>query len=111
MGNIFDKSLYVMPWNKLLPMGADPTYTTISGFSSGAFMTDIVHVVHSETFKGAALLAGGPWITQDLYGPDLMVDVERDVAAAAIVELTDQYSADGKIDDTSNLENHPVFLA
>lgn len=42
-------------------MGADPTYTTISGFSGGAFMADVMLVASSETFKGMATHAGGPY--------------------------------------------------
>ena len=45
----------------LLPMGADPKYTTVSGFSAGSFMADTMYVTHSETFKGAGLHDGGPY--------------------------------------------------
>jgi poly(3-hydroxybutyrate) depolymerase len=46
--------------NTLPSMGANADYTTISGFSSGSFMADQLHVIYSETFKGGAFHAGGP---------------------------------------------------
>lgn len=41
-------------------MGADPTQTTISGFSSGGFMVSQMLVAHSSVIKGAGIFAGGP---------------------------------------------------
>lgn len=48
--------------HRLLPMGADPGYTTISGFSGGSYMTDNLKVIYSDTFKGAGLLSGGSYM-------------------------------------------------
>ena len=45
-------------------MGADPNYTTISGYSSGAEMANTLFVAHSETFKGAGFHDGLPYGVQ-----------------------------------------------
>lgn len=39
----------------------DPTRTTISGISSGAYMAQQLHLAYSDHVAGAAFLAGGPW--------------------------------------------------
>ena len=40
---------------------ADPDYTTVSGMSSGGFMTSQVFVMYSDMFQGAGIIAGGPY--------------------------------------------------
>lgn len=41
--------------------GADPGQTSVSGFSSGAFMAVQLQVAYSESFIGAGIIAGGPY--------------------------------------------------
>ena len=63
-------------------LGADPNFTTVSGFSCGSFMATNLNVVYSDTFKGAGLISGGPYMTDKyypfsgLYSP--IVDIDRD---------------------------------
>jgi len=40
---------------------ADLSQSSISGLSSGAFMTVQMHLAHSSTFVGAGVIAGGPF--------------------------------------------------
>jgi poly(3-hydroxybutyrate) depolymerase len=43
---------------------------TISGISAGSFMTNQMFIAFSETFKGAGMVAGGPYqILESVYGP------------------------------------------
>jgi hypothetical protein len=44
-------------------LGADADSITMSGFSSGAFMTNIQAIIHSDKIKGIGLLNGGPYGT------------------------------------------------
>ena len=60
---ILKKSTYTLFGNSLPALGADPRYTTISGFSGGAYVANDLKVIYSDTFKGAALLSGGPYNT------------------------------------------------
>ena len=46
------------------PLGAfnaDLSQSSVSGLSSGAFMTVQLHLAHSATFVGAGIIAGGPF--------------------------------------------------
>ena len=38
---------------------------TISGFSAGAYMSHQMHVIYSKFFKGAGLIAGGPYMVAE----------------------------------------------
>lgn len=49
-------------------LGANPDTTTVSGFSCGAYMATNLNVVYSDTFKGAGLVSGGPYMS-DKYMP------------------------------------------
>jgi poly(3-hydroxybutyrate) depolymerase len=51
-----DKVVATLPALKL-----DPSRTTVSGLSSGAYMATQVHLAFSDHVAGAALLAGGPY--------------------------------------------------
>jgi hypothetical protein len=60
------------------PLGAfnaDLSQSSVSGLSSGAFMTVQLHLAHSATFVGAGIIAGGPFRCAESYR-----------AAAAIAE-------------------------
>ena len=47
---------------KSLPsLNALPNQTSISGLSSGAFMSAQFHIAYSESLVGAGIVAGGPW--------------------------------------------------
>jgi poly(3-hydroxybutyrate) depolymerase len=42
-------------------LGADPSGTSVSGLSSGAYMAGPFHVAFSNSLVGAAIVAGGPY--------------------------------------------------
>ena len=46
---------------QLPPMGADQRFTTISGLAGGAQMADLIQVIYSSDFHGAAMINGGPY--------------------------------------------------
>ena len=64
-GNLLACPFYSSFWidqnMKLLPMGGDLDSVTLSGISSGSWMSTNLHVVHSDLIKGVALLNGGPY--------------------------------------------------
>ncbi|MBS0447015.1 MAG: fibronectin type III domain-containing protein [Proteobacteria bacterium] len=43
-------------------LNIDPTQTTVSGLSSGAFMANQLGYAYSATFHGVAMFAGGPYM-------------------------------------------------
>lgn len=88
--------------NKLPGFGADPNTITISGFSGGAFAADQLKVIYSETFKGAGLLAGGPYYNMNFYGLDDELG-SADVMATQSIESAEKVEAEGGIDPLSTL--------
>ena len=51
----------------LMSFGANKDIITMSGFSSGGFMTLLMHVIHLKTIKGTGLVATGPYMSNDLF--------------------------------------------
>ena len=55
---------------ELPELRANPYTVTLSGFSSGAFMTNQIHIAYSGTIKGAGMIAGGPFqVLELIFGP------------------------------------------
>ena len=46
---------------KLLRLNVEKGQSSVSGLSSGAFMTVQLHLAHSASFTGAGVVAGGPY--------------------------------------------------
>jgi hypothetical protein len=101
--------------------------SSISGLSSGAFMTVQMHIAHSASFVGAGVIAGGPFraaesfrgaaaIAEDSYElsalyicmnpliPDMAPNVKR------LLLLTHQAEAAGDIDPLSNLCDDRLYI-
>lgn len=90
----------------------DPARVTVSGISSGAYMAGQLHVAHSALFRGAGLLAGGPWYCAEgsiRQGVGPCVDGgEIDTARLAIHAR--KMAAAGKIDRLENLADDAVWV-
>ncbi|WP_432696401.1 extracellular catalytic domain type 2 short-chain-length polyhydroxyalkanoate depolymerase [Marinobacterium sp. YM272] len=112
---------------RLEGFGADLSQSSISGLSSGAFMTVQMHLAHSSRFVGAGIIAGGPFrcaesfraaamIAEDAFtlnalytcmnplipqtgpNPDKLVQVARETADA------------GLIDDLKHLSKNRIYI-
>ena len=53
--------------DSLPALGANPDSTIVAGFSAGSYMAHNLHVVYSDTFKGAGLVAGGSYHAESYY--------------------------------------------
>ena len=62
-----------------LPSIGANTNATVSGFSSGGYMTAQMQVIHSDLFKGAGIVAGGPY--------DCVNSVEKDGDYPAAIKI------------------------
>ena len=90
----------------------DSSRVSVSGVSSGAYMAGQIHLAHSSIFNGVAIVAGGPYycakgeISQGLgpcmNGGDMGLDALLDYARFA--------SAEGAIDDLSNLDDDRAWV-
>jgi hypothetical protein len=107
--------------------GADIARSTVSGLSSGAFMSVQLHLAHSATFCGAGIVAGGPYRCAESFPgisfnaedaciqnalficmnpliPEAGPDAERLVALARAT------ADDGRIDPVSHLAASRLYI-
>lgn len=104
-------------------LAVDPAGITVSGISSGGYMATHVHVAHSATVAGAAVIAAGPYhCAGDGYPRNLhralnvCMNVEDWIPFLGPPELprlvaeTRRQAAAGAIDDPANLVDDRVFL-
>lgn len=108
------------------PLGrfpADPGQVSVAGISSGAFMANQLHVVHSAGIVGAGIVAGGPFgcavdrVTGDgvaalatiAIGPCMSVPTLLKPAAFYAKVVAD-LAAKGWIDPPGNLARTRVYL-
>lgn len=82
--------------------------SSVSGLSSGGFMAQQLHVAHSSIFKGAGIIAGGPYdcAGQNNYTACMYSGAPN---VAPLISITNSRSG-VSIDNKSNLANHKVFL-
>ncbi|MFK7958067.1 MAG: hypothetical protein AB8B96_18365 [Lysobacterales bacterium] len=93
-------------------LSIDTDQITVSGISSGGYMASQLHVAHSSTFSGAAIIAAGPWwcakgnISRAL---DLCIKGGSFDSAETRAHL-DSLASAGDIDPAANLSADPVWL-
>lgn len=96
-------------------LNLDPTRTTVSGLSSGAYMATQAHMAFSSHIAGVAMIAGGPYgcaqgsletaLSRCLNPPaDKLPDVDALVASAK------SRAANGVIDALEGLAGDKVFV-
>jgi hypothetical protein len=98
--------------NTLPSFGADPSYTTLSGWSGGAFMANNLHVIYSDTFKGVGMVNGGGYSTGEFLDNAgiFQYDLESSEIADKSVEFAQKFSDLGQIDNILNLKDQPVMI-
>ena len=105
-------SLASMFGNKSLPpLGARDDTVTIAGHSSGAQMSNQMHIIMSDTFKGAGLMQGASFWTIEYFLGELdPEEAEVDTIVEKSLVKAAEYVESGDIDDTSNIQGAPVFI-
>jgi hypothetical protein len=102
---------------------ADLSQTSVSGLSSGAFMTAQFHVAYSDMITGAGIVAGGPFYCVGSYDTDPDNFVFQ-ATSTCMNPLTKSVGPDGqklwkkakklaqekKIADVSNLKDDKVYI-
>jgi hypothetical protein len=122
MAHATNSAAPALPRFKVAPNG-----NSISGLSSGAFMTVQLHLAHSASFIGAGIIAGGPYRCVETYRNTSM-DAEDAYAmnalyicmtpltprtapnTAKLAELARQTAAAGRIDPISNLADDRLYI-
>ena len=92
----------------------DPTATTVSGLSSGAFMAVQLQVAFSERIAGAGVVAGGPYGCADgnVYRA-LRVCMNAFLGKADAQGSLDEMrtlAAEGRIDDLAHIAEDRIYL-
>jgi len=90
----------------------NPNTITVSGGSSGGAMTSQMHVIFSNKFNGAAIIAGGPYYcaegdlgkAQQCAANPNSIDINR------LATLTLNFEDDGLVDPTVNLANDRIWI-
>ncbi len=89
----------------------DLDQTSVSGISSGGFMSVQLHIAHSAMISGVGVLAGGPYAcARDSARRALEVCMPGGADAAESIELTRRAFRSGAIDDPANLADDKVWL-
>ena len=78
---------------QLPAMGANMSQVSVSGLSSGAFMTAQLGSAYSATFMGVGVMAGGPFMCSKSYGFNANM---TNAMNACMNPLTDAGAPDGK---------------
>lgn len=122
---LLSSNVYAQTANNLPGYEADLTQTSVSGISSGAFMTTQLEVAFSSQFVGAGIVAGGPYYcarsrTTDKTVADYLqtataICMMPAIAATApnaqrLVEKAKEFATAGKIDSLDNLKTKKIYL-
>lgn len=101
--------------------------SSVSGLSSGAFMTVQLHLAHSSRFAGAGIIAGGPYRCAESYrGAAPLTEDACELTALQLcmnplipsnapngrrlAELARQTAAAGEIDDVAHLKDDRIYI-
>jgi hypothetical protein len=101
--------------------------SSVSGLSSGAFMTVQLHLAHSASFCGAGVIAGGPFRCAESFPGGALIASDANVQsalficmnplipqtgpdAAHLANLAIQTAAAGEIDDVANLADDRIYI-
>jgi len=101
--------------------------SSISGLSSGAFMTVQMHLAHSASFVGAGVIAGGPFRCAETFrGSAFLAEDAYELSALYIcmnplvpkvgpnaqrlAVLARETAAAGEIDPVENLAKHRLYI-
>jgi len=107
--------------------GVAPGGNSVSGLSSGAFMTVQLQLAHSASFIGAGVIAGGPYRSVESFrGASLLAEdayilnaeficmapltTETGPNASRLAALARATAAEGRIDPLHNLKDHRVYV-
>ena len=112
---------------KLQGYNVQKNQNSVSGLSSGAFMTVQLHLAHSAKFVGAGIIAGGPYrcaesfratapLADDAYAMNALYICMTPLTPRTapngqrLADLARETAAAGKIDPVANLADDRVYI-
>ncbi|MCQ4162849.1 hypothetical protein NON00_23385 [Roseomonas sp. GC11] len=101
--------------------------SSVSGLSSGAFMTVQLHLAHSASFMGAGIIAGGPFRCAEIFRASALIAADAYVQnalylamnplipqmapnAARLAEAARTAAAAGEIDPIAHLADDRIYI-
>ncbi len=96
--------------DKLPALAADPARTSVSGLSSGAFMSVQYHVAFSSSTIGAGVVAGGPYKCAYVNVGGILTCMQGIPVGSTSNDVARNLAALGKIDAVDNLAKSKVYL-
>ncbi len=101
--------------------GADIHKTSVSGLSSGAFMSSQLYIAYSDIMVGAGIVAGGPYLCAKSWSFSTLLQnatstcmspltVDMGPNTPRLVALTHSLAESGDIDSLDNLKNDRIYL-
>src|SRR3954452_14772100 len=113
---------FVMPVaaqpQKLGSYTVDPSQTTVSGLSSGAFMAVQFQIAFSSTVAGAGVVAGGPYFCAQGSSFGALLNCTGFITpspavpdTASLLSQTKTFAQQGKIDALDNLPKAKLYLS
>lgn len=101
--------------------------SSVSGLSSGAFMSVQLHLAHSASFAGAGIIAGGPYrcaesfraaalVAEDAYVQSSLYICMNPLVpqaapdAAHLAGVAREAAAAGEIDDVAHVAGHRLYI-
>lgn len=99
---------------QLPALNVDKNEISVSGLSSGAYMTVQMHFAYSGTFKrGAGVVAGGPLYCAENKATDALgrcMKADGPIPLEKLIKNAETWAGQGKLDPLSNLQASPVYL-
>lgn len=99
---------------QLPALNVDKNEISVSGLSSGAYMTVQMHFAHSATFKrGAGVVAGGPLFCAEGSVENALgrcMEGDSKIPLESLVKNAKTWAGKGLLDPLTNLENSPVYM-
>ena len=83
---------------------------SVSGFSSGGFMSMQMHIAHSSLIQGVGIIAGGPYHCMQTYSQKTCTKFPNKIEISRLVKYAKEEELKGNIDSLTNLNSTEVWL-
>lgn len=93
MCGVLQSPVFAQESPALPAMGANMNQVSVSGLSSGAFMTTQLHTAYSGSLMGAGVIAGGPYLCGKMYK---FMPTMTNAMTTCMSPLTQSVAPDGK---------------
>ena len=83
---------------------------TVSGFSSGGFMAMQLHISHSSSISGAAIISGGPYACMRHFTGKTCTSSPHSLNTSKLITFSQSQESQNTIDPLSNILDSKVWI-